>query len=320
MPEYIITQQEAGQKYTAFIQRKCGIPLSHIHKLIRKGTLRINGKRTQPFTRLKEGDRIFLPYSLCTSLDTSSSVHSIKDESLSSVILQERVSIPHEDTLFLESHTYYEDNDILVINKPAGIPVHNGTRHRRSIASIVQNVYAEASFAPTLVHRLDKDTTGLLLIAKSYTMLNRLHTAWREHNVHKYYLAWVQGIWNESKSMYIENSIAKSEEKMIVTEGNDVAITVRCLQRARNSSLLLIELHTGKTHQIRAQLAYQDFPIVGDSKYSKNSKKLPLFLHAVGLYITNDMQYLLMPSHWSGSFALRTRFPMQAKDIADLLY
>ena len=320
MSEYIITQQEAGQKYTAFIQRKCRIPLAHIHKLIRKGTLRINGKRTQPFTRLKEGDSIFLPDSLCKSSDISSSIHSINNASPSSITLQEHLPTLHEDTLFLQTHIHYEDSDILVINKPSGIPVHNGTRHRRSIASIVQNVYAEASFSPTLVHRLDKDTTGVLLIAKTYTMLNHLHTAWREHTVNKYYLAWVQGIWNEHKSMYIENSIERSKEKMIVTEGNDVAITVRCLQRARNSSLLLIELHTGKTHQIRAQLAYQGFPIVGDSKYSKNSKKLPLFLHAVGLYITDAMQYLLMPSHWSGSFALRTTFPMQAKDIANVLY
>lgn len=315
MPEYIITAQEAGQKYTSFIARKCGIPLVLTHKLIRKGVLRINGKRAKPFTRLQQGDCVFLPLSLYES-DKSEKLLS-ENQNKVSVSHQSDINISvSEQEIFLQNHIYYEDNELIVLNKPAGIPVHNGTRHSYSIASILHNLYSKAPFIPTLVHRLDKDTTGLLLIAKTYSMLSYLHMMWRENQVQKYYLAWVQGMWNEDKSKYITNAIHRGREKMLVTEGNDVSITVRCLQQARASSLLLIELHTGKTHQIRAQLAYHGFPLIGDSKYSNNSKKLPLFLHAVGMYITDALQYVILPCHWSSNFSLRIQFPQRAKDIA----
>lgn len=334
MPKYRVTPEEAGQKCIAFIQRKCSIPILVIHKLIRKGTIRINGKRCKPFTRLQEEDDIFLPVDLDLYsnkvIHNNQKTHSVMDTNpLESNKSGVAVHTNKKDILsvdqkkaqeFLHTYILYEDAHLLVLNKPSGIPVHNGTRHSESIATFLHVAYFKAPFSPTLVHRLDKETTGILLIAKSYSMLQELHTAWRDNCVEKYYLAWVQGIWETKNAQRIEHAIERTNRGVVALEGNDVAITVRCLQKARASSLLCIRLHNGKTHQIRAQLSQYGFPIIGDKKYSSNSKKLPLFLHATALCVNDSIHYVCLPNHWTSNFTIRVPMPQLAIEYHTFLH
>ncbi|MGL4722216.1 MAG: RluA family pseudouridine synthase [Desulfovibrionaceae bacterium] len=284
MQEYSISKEEDGQKILQCLKRKFDIPTTLLHKLLRKGIIRKNGKRSKAFDTVFQNDIIKIPTSLentCRLINSSSS-HSIKE------------------------YIFFEDENILAINKPAGLPVHNGTRHSDSVMSRVEYEFQKLSFIPTIAHRLDKDTSGILILAKNYRTLSYLHEQWREHRVQKYYFAWVRGIWKNTQPILLQDTLIKKEKGVSLGEGTEVSLTVTPHKFNKNSSLLHILLHTGKTHQIRIQLASRNFPLLGENKYAKNNKKIsPLYLHATEIRFPNGLHLSLPPLHWTGLYSTR---------------
>jgi 23S rRNA pseudouridine955/2504/2580 synthase len=161
----------------------------------------------------------------------------------------------------------FENHEFLALNKPGCLPVHPGTGHQDSLAGRVSSIYQEAAFKPTPVHRLDKDTSGLILFAKSYSWLREIQEMWKSGQVEKVYQVWVNGKWEHGTGPIVDN-LYRFSDKVRVSENGKPALSwvTRVLQK-KQVSLLQISLKTGRTHQIRVQLAERGFPIIGDKKY-----------------------------------------------------
>lgn len=278
----VVSRAESGQKLLNFLQRRISAPTGDFHRWIRTGQVRINGARAGAFDRLTEGDLVRVPpfaERLPAGEDSRSPVPAGKPSRL---------------------HVVYEDEDILVLAKPAGLPVQGGTGHRESIASILAEERAGSSFVPAPVHRLDKDTSGLLVAGKTYAAVRLLTDALAGRSKDrpcKEYLAWVEGDWPQSSAVELRDLLARDREAQrmkvfsLSSEKED-AKEARCvvtpLKRrrvhGRERTLLLIRLLTGRTHQIRVQLASRGHAVVGDPWYGENSRE-GLKLHAFRLTI-----------------------------------
>lgn len=213
------------------------------YKTLRKKDIKVNGKRINTDILIHENDEI-LVY-------------------ISDALLKPTISLD----------IIYEDDKILIINKPIGIEVTGNN----SLTSIVHNLYKTSEFLPMPCHRIDRNTIGLVLFAKNQSSLDILLNKFKSHEIEKHYLALVYGIPkknfqrceaylfkdNKKSQVYISNTMKKGYQKIITTYS--------VLKRYQNNtSLLDVEIETGKTHQIRAHLAYIGYPIIGDGKYGKN--------------------------------------------------
>ena len=275
MPEVqylLIKPEEAGQKLISFLQRKTRkkIPYSALMRWIRTGQVRIDGKRAKPFGRLRAGQKVRIP------------PHDSGLESENKILSHQKLDI------------VYEDDQFLVINKPSGLPVHPGSGHKDSVVHRLRSQFAEFHFPPTPVHRLDKDTSGLLLVAKSFSFLRAMQKIWSS-KVNKFYLAWVRGVWPYRKWVKLENRllVRKEVEKqgnkepasytgkkvVISSKGKQARSRAFLLRVISGYSLLALRLETGRTHQLRVQLATRNHPIVGDFRYGHH-EPYPLLLHA----------------------------------------
>ena len=324
MPSHCVPKEYAGAKLLQYVVRVFSVSISKAHKLIRKGNVRINGRRAKPFTVLQEADIVHFPAHCIPAWNNDDvKAHGCCDDANMALNHPSNTHrLPPAVLNLLQGAVIYEDANLLVLNKPAGIPVHNGSRHTSSITSYIHTLYNTTIFPPTLIHRLDKETTGILLFAKNYATLQQFHQYWRGHQVEKYYLAWVRGLWEKTETHHISNMLLRIEEGVTITAnaGASVSITVKCLQKTRSASLLIVHLHTGKTHQIRAQLAHLGFPILGESKYATNPKKLPLFLHAVALRVAKQHSYSVAPTHWRGALCPRAKLAYTPEECHNLLY
>lgn len=281
-----VSNSEAGQKLLQFLARRFDVPQSVLHRWIRSGQVRINGGRAKPFDRVDAEDEIRVP--------------PFAGES-------GKQTAPQPQAAPLPP-VVAETEDVLVLCKPSGLPVHPGTGHTDSLTTRLAARFAGASFMPAPVHRLDRDTSGLLLIGKTYAAVRGLSDALAAHDgtVVKEYLAWVRGECPWTTPERLEDRLAKrtvadGREKVVTVSDEDeraASLTVRRLEIRGGNSLLLVRLHTGRTHQIRVQLSKRGFPLLGDVKYGGLPCDGGLKLHAVRLRVGNET-YTALPL-WKG--------------------
>ncbi len=269
-----------GQRLDNFLMRELkGVPKTHIYRIIRSGEVRVNKGRVQADTRLKTGEIVRLP-----PLRTSQAA-------ADKIMLAAQVP-PRQFTIL------HEDERLIAINKPQGVAVHGGSGVSFGVIEQLRSARPEAKFLE-LVHRLDRDTSGILLIAKKRSSLNAVQAQFRDRSVQKTYLAWVWGAW-PAKLKVIDKALhkylaANGERRVRLatpSDGDDdeaaehgkraisivkVVASVPCSQLGldwvaavgsdTSASLLEVTIKTGRTHQIRVHLASSGHPIIGDDKY-----------------------------------------------------
>ena len=328
---FIVDDAEAGQKLMNLLERRLNLPQPLLHRWIRTGQVRINGKRCQPFLRISAGDAVRLPpfagslSRQAQAATKSSQERETRQKKPQDVRLgarpgrQDSLSSATEDPEPLE--IIAEDNDYYAVYKPAGLPVHPGTGHTNAVTVRLRAFAEKASFVPTPVHRLDRDTTGVLLVAKTYTALQYAHDAFRkEHSLHKEYLVWVHGLWQKTGTVVLRHYLHKDEidgrERMVADtrpgHGQEAVLCARILRHEQNASLLQVRILTGRTHQIRVQLASTGYPVIGDAKYGQKDTSRTLYLHAARLVLPDKRSFEALP-RWSGSFAVEALpLPMEA--------
>lgn len=244
MKKLIVNEKYDGKKLNKFLLDNIpNLTTNLLYKALRKKDIKINGKRINDNVSVFLGDEI-LVY--------------ISDDLLSNKTKLE---------------IFYEDDNILIINKPINLEVTGDN----SLTSIVHEYYSSSLFKPMPCHRLDRNTTGLVLFAKNEESLNILLYKFKNHEIEKHYTALVYGIPKENHKR-LESYLFKDNKKSMVyisdefKKGYQKIITTYTIleKRKDNTCLLDIEIETGKTHQIRAHLAHIGYPIIGDGKYGKN--------------------------------------------------
>ena len=264
-----IDEGSAGQRIDNFLCKHLkGVPKSHIYRILRSGEVRVNKKRVDQTCRLQLGDQVRIPPVRVAEQP-------------------EREYVPAAEFPVL-----YEDDALLVIDKPAGTAVHGGSGVSFGVIEQLRQARPKAKFLE-LVHWLDRETSGVLLLAKKRSALTAMHEIMREGNSDKRYLTLVLGQWKNARQ-HVKLPLHKfatpqGEKRVMVREDGQASHTIFTLQQSwPKFSLLEAQLKTGRTHQIRVHLSHMGFPIAGDSKYGDfvRNKELAkrglkrMFLHA----------------------------------------
>ncbi|MEN8259771.1 MAG: 23S rRNA pseudouridine(955/2504/2580) synthase RluC [Pseudomonadota bacterium] len=254
-----------------------GVPKSRIYRMLRTGEVRVNRGRAQAKTRLNTGDMIRVP--------PVRTAEGARNETLPAGFLSG----------VFEAGIIFEDEHLLVLNKPSGVPVHGGSGISGGVIEGLRRLRPEARFLE-LAHRLDRDTSGCLIIAKRRSALLSLHEQFRSDRVDKRYLTLLAGTWNRKRvtiDARLLKNVRKGGERMVTpsVSGKPAETDFTRLRKFRSATLVQARPKTGRTHQIRVHAAYMGHPIVGDMRYGDDScnrdfrrKGLKrLFLHAEGL-------------------------------------
>ncbi len=269
-----IGDEGGGQRIDNFLSRHLkGVPKSHIYRILRSGEVRVNKRRVDQTCRLQPGDLVRIPPVRVAERDMATQY------------------IPAAEFPIL-----FEDDALLAIDKPAGVAVHGGSGVSFGVIEQLRRARPQAKFLE-LVHRLDRETSGILLLAKKRSALVALHEQMREGQTDKRYLTLVLGQWQNAKQ-HVKLPLHKfttagGERRVMVREDGQPSHTVFALQRAwADYSLLEAQLKTGRTHQIRVHLATLGFPVAGDDKYGdfarnrelmkRGLKRMFLHAHAMG--------------------------------------
>jgi len=249
-----VDEDAAAQRIDNYLLRRLkGVPKSHVYRVLRSGQVRVNSARVRPDYRLKPGDRVRVP-----PVRTASPVRA-------------RAAASHAIPGARALPVVFEDDALVVIDKPAGVAAHGGSGVRFGVIETLRATRPAAKFLE-LAHRLDRDTSGLLIIAKKRRALVELHRMLREGEVNKLYVALAKGRWRGGAREIREplhKFVASGGERRVAVRAHGLAAATRVRPLAVSSecSLLELELLTGRTHQIRVHLAHVGHPVVGDDKY-----------------------------------------------------
>ncbi len=276
-----IDSERAGQRIDNFLRGELpGVPKGRLYRLLRRGEVRVNGGRVRAEYKLTEGDEVRIPPAR---------------------IRTEGAPPPIRQATDMLDRVLYEDKRLLVLNKPTGVAVHGGSGISHGVIELLRHARPDLKDL-ALVHRIDRETSGCLVMAKRRSALRELHERFREGKVEKNYLALVVGDWQLGDQLidaplYVQNR--KNGERHVVVSGKHgkSAQTRVSLSRTYGKySLLLCAPITGRTHQIRVHLDHAEHPIIGDERYgdddaNRKAKKFGLkrlFLHAQSIAFADD--------------------------------
>ncbi len=248
-----VEEDRSGQRIDNFLLAKVGnIPKTLVYRWLRKGEVRVNKGRIKPTYRVQAGDLVRIPP---VNIETKAPIKHLTKENL----------------VYLEDCILYEDSDFLVLNKPSGLAVHGGSGID---SGLIERLRILRPYAKKLelVHRLDRETSGCILIAKKYSILTYFHQQLIEHNINKVYHALVAGCWSVAITKIdkpLKKNIASSGERfsIISEDGKPSITTVDILKSYQDTTLLAASPKTGRTHQLRVHLKSEGCPIIGDDKY-----------------------------------------------------
>ena len=257
-----------------FRRNVCEVPQSLIEKSIRKGKVKVNNKKKKSSYKLQKEDQIFVYNSNFTT---------IKNKKIKTKYRATKKELSSSSGMFIENN-----ENFVVINKPAGIAVQSGTKSRRNILDILSNTKEFEGVSPYSVHRIDKETTGVLVVAKNRKYAQLFTSLFRIRKIHKAYLGIAVGELQKNKGTFIDELFHYEGEKKVKTK----AIThFTVLDSNNNYSLLKLIPETGRKHQLRKQLLMRGNPVLGDSKYRMTPnpvKKNTLMLHAYKINFSID--------------------------------
>ncbi len=281
-----------------------GVPRNHVYSLIRTGQVRVNSKRAKAHQRLKAGDRVRIPPVRVADRTIPTSVNPNLKKATSKII--------------------FEDESLIAVAKGAGIAVHAGTNHRLGLIEAMRVVRPDLGYVE-LVHRLDKHTSGILLLAKNKRTLREMHSMLRRDAQHKFsmtknYFALVKGVWRggarELKTADPDSTPGSNPRKMVK---KSTFSTFRPTKKFAECTLIDITLHTGKTHQARRHAVAAGYPIAGDQTYGdrrfntemRNYGLSRMFLHAYRLKFTHPEKGELI--------TLDCKLPQELMDVLENL-
>jgi 23S rRNA pseudouridine955/2504/2580 synthase len=268
-----VTEAHQGQRIDNFLMREIkNVPRSFVYRILRKGEVRVDKKRTKPNYKLQAGESVRIPPMVLPDKKQSKKA-------------------PQQLLNQLEQAVLLEDKDLILINKPAGLAVHGGTDSPYGLIEAFRQLRPTLAFVE-LAHRLDKDTSGIVILAKNRNALLSLHELFKSGGIDKYYQTLVYGQWNVGWQ-YVRNNLLRErgrKKKVQVQKGGKMAESIFYpRQKFTRTTLMEVKLLTGRMHQIRIQLADMDFPVLGDSQYGnfavnrefkKSTGLKRLFLHA----------------------------------------
>ena len=249
-----VDESSEGQRLDNYLIKKLkSVPKSKIYRIIRKGEVRVNKGRCKPDTRLKQGDVVRIPPLQFNSVSAT------------------ETKVPGRLLRKLKESTLFEDDGLLIINKPEGIAVHGGSGLSFGMIEALREARPEHRFLE-LVHRLDRDTSGVLMLAKKRTVLVELHRMLQTGRVRKTYHAWVSGHWPLAKPVItapLRKNVLRSGERVVIVaaDGKPSETRIEPLLQGNECSLIKVSPQTGRTHQIRVHCQFAGHPILGDEKY-----------------------------------------------------
>jgi 23S rRNA pseudouridine955/2504/2580 synthase len=243
-----VGEESETQRLDNFLLRHLkGVPKSHVYRVVRSGEVRVNSGRVKPDYRVRIGDKVRVPP------------------------IRVAAAVPKAPAKPFGLPIVHEDPSLLIIDKPSGVAVHGGSGVSHGVIELLRAARPEAKMLE-LAHRLDRDTSGLLIVAKKRGALVELHRMLRDGEIEKIYVAVVKGV-PARKHFDITDALhkyvnAKGERRVAVKEGGMEAVTrVKLLGNSGDLSFLQLRLMTGRTHQIRVHLAHAGHPVLGDDKY-----------------------------------------------------
>lgn len=299
--QLVIADSQAGQRIDNFLLTFFrGVPKSRVYRIIRKGEVRVNKKRVDVSYRLVLGDSLRIPPVRMAEVD------------------EKQVVKPNDKFIeFLESSILFEDESLIILNKPSGLAVHGGSGIKLGAIEAFRAMRPKAPFLE-LVHRLDRDTSGCLMIAKKRSRLTYLNECLKQGTIVKRYVALVQDKWKGGKIIDapLHKYLLLSGERRVKvdSEGKFAKTGIKILESFKEATLVQATPHTGRTHQIRVHCAHVGNPILGDEKYGNKDHNIQasrLYLHA---------RELLIPIEGSeNKLALTAPIPDEFQSILSIL-
>ncbi len=285
MVEFKVGEMESGKKIQRLVRQMLpGVPLSGIHKMVRTGRVKLNGKRAKADDIVAVGDiiRLFM---------AEADYEQVSKKEKKFVGIDFRVDI------------VYEDEHIVVVNKPVGLLTHgaNGEFKKTLVNEVLAYLHHKGElkssvFTPAPVHRLDRNTSGLVVFAKNGEAIRKLNAEIKDHKIEKWYLAIVKGV--ISKEGEIDIRLERSDNsRTMVREGGKESVTKYHPLVSRNgTTIVLVQLISGRTHQIRAHFSHIGHPLLGDVKYGggrplKDSHEIHQWLHAAKIRLPDEREF-----------------------------